>query len=209
MRASAKSNRHSGRLRIVAGKWRHRLISLEAAGRGETALRPTPDRVRETLFNWLQPLLPGARVLDLFAGTGILGLEALSRGAAHATFVERDRAYAARIEENARLLGGAKDATLVCADVVRFLQGPAVPVSIVFLDPPYADVTGAADSPTSHGALCQALASGGWLADGARIYLEQGADAPPPELPAPFALLKDKRAGKVRYMLAHVVTSSA
>lgn len=208
MRASAKSKRHAGRVRIVAGKWRHRFISLAHAGSGETVLRPTPDRVRETLFNWLQPHLPGARVLDLYAGTGILGLEALSRGAARATFVERNRAYAERIEENVRLLDAEGAARVVRADVQRFLEGPATPVSIVFLDPPYGQVSGADDSPTSHAGLCQTLAAGGWLQDGARIYLEQGVDAPLPELPTLFTLAKNNRAGKVRYMLAHMVTPS-
>ncbi len=118
------------RVRIIGGKWKGRKLPV-AAG-----VRPTPNRARETLFNWLLPNLPGARVLDLFAGSGALGFEALSRGAAHATFVERDRQTARLLVEQRDLLNA--DATVVQAEALHWLaQTPAPRWDVVFLDPPF------------------------------------------------------------------------
>ena len=120
-------------VRIIGGAWRGRRLAIPAA----TEVRPTPDRVRETLFNWLDPVLPGARCLDLFAGTGVLGLEALSRGAAEAWFVEVDavlvRALQGRIGEL------EAEARIVRGDALKLLATlPEKPFDVVFADPPYA-----------------------------------------------------------------------
>ncbi|HEX6993332.1 MAG TPA: 16S rRNA (guanine(966)-N(2))-methyltransferase RsmD [Gammaproteobacteria bacterium] len=123
-----------GRLRIIGGEWRGR--RLEFPSRPD--LRPTPDRVRETLFNWLAPILPGARVVDLFAGSGALGLEALSRGAAEAWLVERDAGLARVLAEHVARLGA--NARVVRDDARRFLerqQASDVRFDVAFVDPPY------------------------------------------------------------------------
>jgi len=123
-------------VRIIGGRWRGtRLPVPDAPG-----LRPTSDRVRETLFNWLMPALPGAVVLDLFAGSGALGLEAVSRGAAHATLVERDPALAAALRQHAQRLQGGERVQVVAADAIAWLQAaPARRADIAFVDPPFAD----------------------------------------------------------------------
>jgi 16S rRNA (guanine966-N2)-methyltransferase len=122
-----------GRIRIIAGEWRGRRIEI-AEG---TAVRPTPDRVRETLFNWLQGSIAGARCLDLFAGTGVLGFEALSRGAAEAWFVEQDAKLAAALRTTALALGVTPQ--IVRRDALAFLrEPPSTRFDVAFLDPPYA-----------------------------------------------------------------------
>lgn len=134
-RPTASARGASGRtLRIIGGAWRGRRLRFPPS----PEIRPTPDRVRETLFNWLAVRVPGARCLDLFAGSGALGLEALSRGAAHVTFVERDAA--AGREVSARLAEwGAHDARVEIADARAFLdRTPAAAFDIAFLDPPFA-----------------------------------------------------------------------
>ena len=122
---------HAQSVRIIAGTWRGRRLRFPLG----TDVRPTPDRVRETLFNWLRDDLDGARCLDLYAGTGALGLEALSRGAREAVLVESDGVLAETLEANARTLGAS--AEVVVASVERFVAQPAHPFDIVFLDPPY------------------------------------------------------------------------
>ncbi|WP_416138224.1 16S rRNA (guanine(966)-N(2))-methyltransferase RsmD [Halomonas sp. HK25] len=170
-----------GRLRIIGGDYRRRLLPvLDSPG-----LRPTPDRVRETLFNWLTAALPGARVLDLFAGTGALGLEALSRGAREASFVERDSRVAGQLEENLATLGAAERGRVVTADAAAYLAGPPVPCSLVFLDPPFRQ--GLAEP-------CCAALEAGWLADEAFIYLECEAGLEP-AVPATWRLHREVRAG--------------
>ncbi len=133
---SPSSNRPAGTVRIVGGRWRGTKLPVpEVAG-----LRPSSDRVRETLFNWLQSALPGARVLDLFAGTGALGLEALSRGAASAALVERDRTACAGLRASIDRLGAGDTAGLIQADALAWLNGTTEgPFDIVFVDPPFAD----------------------------------------------------------------------
>lgn len=175
-------------LRIIGGAWRGRKLRFPAG----TSIRPTPDRVRETLFNWLGARVVGARCLDLFAGSGALGLEALSRGAAHVTFVEQDT-VAAR-ELRARLAEwGAQDAAVERSDARRFLAGEAHPCDVVFLDPPFASEL--------LGPVAQLLERHGWLAAGALIYLEAAAREPLPALPQAWVPLKGKRAGEVGYHL--------
>lgn len=155
-------------------------------------IRPTPDRVRETVFNWLGTRVVGARCLDLFAGSGALGLESLSRGASSAVFVEQHaaiaRALSAVIAE-----WSVQGAEVVRADAFSYLRGTAQPFDIVFLDPPFAG-----------GLLAPAavqLEERGWLAPNALIYLECAAREPRPALPQAWKELKAKQAGEVGYHL--------
>ena len=178
-----------GRLRIVAGKWRSRLLDIADV----PGLRPTSERIRETLFNWLSMRLHGARCLDLFAGTGALGLEALSRGAAEAVFVEQSAAAVRTLQNNIRMLD-ANGATLSQMDAFAYLESQPVPFDIVFLDPPFA-----ADSLDE---LCRLLQQRNVLASDALVYLEQDRSRPEVELPEQWQLVKNKTAGNVRYMLA-------
>jgi len=176
-------------LRIIGGDWRGRRIRFP----GEGGIRPTPDRVRETLFNWLMARVRGSRCLDLFAGSGALGLEALSRGAAHVTFIERDRENAARLRETATSLAPGR-ATVIEADALAWLHGPPAEFDIVFLDPPFAA-----------GILAQSmqrLESRGFLAPDAFIYSEMPASAGAPVLPAGWLSHRSGRAGAVGYHLA-------
>ncbi len=149
--------------------------------------------MRETLFNWLSPRIQDANVLDLFSGSGALGLEALSRGAASATFVEQDRRAATAIEALAREWQEAT-ATIVRADALAWLAaGNAKAFDIVFLDPPY--------DARLLAAAAGALQEHGWLAAGARVYLERRARDPMPVLPAGWSELRSGRAGEVGYHL--------
>jgi 16S rRNA (guanine966-N2)-methyltransferase len=176
-------------VRIIGGEWRGRRIRFP----GRAVIRPTPDRVRETLFNWLMAKVPGSRCLDLFAGSGALGLEALSRGAEHATFVERDRESAASLRETAALLAPGR-ATVVQGEAIAWLATVPRPFDVVFLDPPFSD-----------GLLAQSmrlLAERGWLADDAFVYLESPARAGAPSLPPGWVLHRSGRAGAVGYHLA-------
>jgi len=185
---SGRDTKHaSGKLRIVAGHLRGSKIAVpDVAG-----LRPTPDRVRETLFNWLAPVIDGARCLDLFAGTGALGIEALSRGAGACTLVERDRTLAKLLRENlARLKVG--NATVLDADATSMLSGKGQPFDIVFLDPPFAADLWAESA--------EKLELGGWLAENAFIYVESPAEAAF-ALPARWTPHREGRAGAVRYAL--------
>ena len=179
----------SGRLRIVAGNWRSRLLDI-ADVRG---LRPTSERIRETLFNWLAPHIHGARCLDLFAGTGALGLEALSRGAKRAVFVESSPRAVATLNANIEVLNAA-DATVVDMDAFRYLrQATTDKFDLLFLDPPFADGLIAE--------VCQLLEKSGVLADKCLIYIEQDRSGTAAALPERWQVLKDKTAGNVRYML--------
>jgi 16S rRNA (guanine966-N2)-methyltransferase len=179
-------------LRIIGGTWRGRKLRFPPS----PEIRPTPDRVRETLFNWLGPRVSGARCLDLFAGSGALGLESLSRGAANVTFVERDAAAARELR--ARLTEwGATGAQVEQGDALRFLAASGGPFDIVFLDPPFDS-----DFVTKAAGL---LERGSWLAPGALIYVECAARAGLPPLPENWTAAKSKQAGEVGY---HLVTNS-
>ncbi len=180
-------------LRIIGGTWRGRKLRFPPS----PGIRPTPDRVRETLFNWLAPRLAGARCLDLFAGSGALGLESLSRGAAHVTFVERD--VAAVRELRARLSEwGASGGQVEHVDALHYLRGAGGPFDIVFLDPPFDS-----DSLTTAAGLLEA---GHWLAPQAAIYVECAARDGLPPLPATWTVTKAKQAGEVGY---HLLTRAA
>jgi 16S rRNA (guanine966-N2)-methyltransferase len=163
------------------------------------ALRPTPDRIRETLFNWLQHKISGTRCLDLFAGSGALGLEALSRGAAEVVFVETAPAAAHALRAQLERLGGASRGRVLDLGAARFLRTPGEPFDLVFLDPPF----GQNALPEC---LAQ-LAAGGWLKIGALVYLENERAAGLPALPAGWQVLKSKSAGDVGYHLVQGVLS--
>lgn len=181
--------RSRNELRIIGGRWRGRRVRFPPV----KGLRPTPDRVRETLFNWLQPVISGSRCLDLFAGSGALGLEALSRGATRVLFIDRDPGALAQLSATLSTLGAA-GAELRLSDATRFLESPAEMFDVVFLDPPFAD--------DSCGAVCSALDTRGWLAPDAFIYIERSAREGPPALPAGWSLHRTGRAGEVGYHLA-------
>ncbi len=187
--AKAGKKSQAGRLRIVAGNWRSRLLDIADV----PGLRPTSERIRETLFNWLASKIAGARCLDLFAGTGALGLEALSRGAAEALFVEKSRAAVQTLRSNIELLG-ADTATVHNADAREFLRGETGEFDVVFLDPPFA-----ADMLDD---LCRLLDEVSILADGALIYIEEDRARPEAKLPADWQIVKSNSAGNVRYSLA-------
>jgi 16S rRNA (guanine966-N2)-methyltransferase len=176
-------------VRIIGGEWRGRRIRFPGKG----GIRPTPDRVRETLFNWLMAKLPGSRCLDLFAGSGALGLEALSRGAAHVTFIERDRENAASLAATAAALAPGR-AAVIEADALAWLAGAPEAFDVVFLDPPFGSGL--------LGEAMRLLESRGWLAGDAFVYIERPAKSGPPELPPAWRAHRAGRAGAVGYHLA-------
>ena len=178
------NKQHSG-VRIIAGSWRGRRIPVPPSG-----VRPTGDRVRETLFNWLQPYVRGARCLDLFAGTGVLGLEALSRGAERVIFVDQDDGYASQLREILVQLGS--DPGQVIVGNAETLDYSAYgPFDIVFVDPPF----GSLDT----GKLCTLLEASGGLAACAHIYLEMPRQHELPSLPPGWSVRREKAAGQVRF----------
>lgn len=177
-----------GILRIIGGNWRGRKLGFPDID----GLRPTGDRVRETLFNWLQPVLAGSRCLDCFAGSGALGLEAASRGAGSVVLVELDRVASAALQQNIDLLQ-ATQCELINNRIENVLPTAQGPFDLVFLDPPYQlDLW----SPVAF-----ALTEQGLLSEGARIYLEYPRRQPQPDLPPSWHCLKEKQAGDVKYAL--------
>jgi 16S rRNA (guanine966-N2)-methyltransferase len=183
-------------IRIIAGGWRGRRVNFPDL----PGLRPTPDRVRETLFNWLQHSIVGTRCLDVFAGSGALGLEALSRGAAAVVFVEQAQAAARGLVAELARLGGTPKARVMEMGASRFLrtQGALIGAGydVVFLDPPYHE-----------GALAEYVPlvdTGNWVKPGGLVYLESEKAAGAPVLPEHWELLKSKFAGEVGYHLARV-----
>ena len=170
-------------VRLIGGQWkRSKLPVADAPG-----LRPTPDRVRETLFNWLGQRLDGMSCLDLFAGSGALGFEALSRGASRVVMVERDRHVAAALRDSAQLLA-ASEVEIIEGDAIAYLKGQGEGFDLVFVDPPYAsDLAGASISRLA-----------AHLNAGARVYVESAA---PLQLPPAWRELRADRAGAVRYAL--------
>ena len=171
-------------MRVIAGRLRGRRIGAPSGD----VVRPTYDRVRESLFDILGPRVEGAAVLDLFAGTGGLGIESLSRGAARATFVEKDRRVAGALRETLEELGVADLAVVVATDAVRGVRGglPGRPFDLVFVDPPYR--SGLAS------AALGALAEAGTLAPGALVVVEHAAGEGPAE-PGTLALTRRERYG--------------
>lgn len=178
----------SGQIRIIAGQWRGRRLPVQDVA----GLRPTTDRQKETLFNWLQGELDGAKVLDLYAGAGGLGFEALSRYADALVAVERDKKVAAQLKKNVQTLQA--NAQVLSADVLNFLQEKPTPFNLVFIDPPFrknlAQPTLDLLSP--------------WLAENAWVYLETESELPMPQVPEHWQLYRDKVAGQSHSYLFRV-----
>ncbi len=190
-KSSAGTHAHGGahQLRIIGGRWRGTRLRFPPV----EAIRPTPDRVRETVFNWLAPFIGGARCLDLFAGSGALGLEALSRGARETVFVERDPRVGEYLKETLARLNAA-EGRVVVDDASRYLKAGHGPFDIVFMDPPFG-----AGLLT---ALCGELQATGVLSPEAYVYLESEAGAGEPLLPPNWTMHRTGYAGKVGYHLA-------
>lgn len=179
-----------GQVRIIAGKWRGRRLRVPDV----KDLRPTPDRVRETLFNWLASYLPGAHCLDLYAGSGVLGFEALSRGAAQVVMVDQSVDVVSLLQKEAAEFG-ADNVQIYRASVPDQLQTAQQPFDIVFLDPPYQE-----------GLLlpcCHYLEEHAYLAEAAHIYLESHQEIKESDLPAGWTIIKSGQAGQVFYHLAY------
>ncbi|NQD91191.1 16S rRNA (guanine(966)-N(2))-methyltransferase RsmD [Pseudomonas sp. CrR25] len=185
----AKAHGGQGQLRIIGGQWRSRRFAFPDG----PSLRPTPDRVRETLFNWLAPYVEGARVLDPFVGSGALYLEALSRGAASALALDLNPDSIAALRGHLQTLR-CEHGQLLQSDALGYLQNqPATPFDLVFLDPPFHQ---SLLQPT-----CLLLEQRGWLSAGAWIYSES--ETPPSTLglPGNWRLHREKQAGQVYYAL--------
>lgn len=178
-----------GTVRIIAGEWRGRRLQVPDI----KDLRPTPDRVRETLFNWLMPVIGGARCLDLFAGSGVLGFEALSRGASQVVMVDESPVVIKLLQE--QLVHFKTDkGEAVRAQIPGQLPVFSAPFDVVFLDPPYQS---GLLLPT-----CKHLEKQGMLAHGAYIYLEASSPITDNDLPSGWHLIKSSKAGQVAYHLA-------
>ncbi|MHA6492015.1 16S rRNA (guanine(966)-N(2))-methyltransferase RsmD [Pseudomonas borbori] len=178
-----------GQLRIIAGQWRSRQFNFPMAA----GLRPTPNRVRETLFNWLAPYVEGAKVLDLFAGSGALFLEALSRGASSGLALDLNPAAVASLRSHLQTLK-CENGELLQTDALVYLQGsPVSAFDLVFLDPPF--------NQELLLPACQALERNGWLAESAWVYTES--ENPPSSLglPGNWRLHREQKAGQVYYAL--------
>ncbi|MCB6145382.1 16S rRNA (guanine(966)-N(2))-methyltransferase [Providencia rettgeri] len=177
-----------GQIRIIGGKWRGRKLPV----RDSEGLRPTTDRIKETLFNWLMPIIRDARCLDCFAGSGSLGFEALSRFAETVTFIELDKHNAQLLTENKTRLQ-ADNATIVNHNSLNFLSQAGTPFDVVFIDPPF-----------RKGLLnetIQLLEKNQWLAEESWIYVESEAESPLTDIPANWQLHREKIAGQVAYRL--------
>ena len=179
-----------GQIRIIGGQWRGRKLPVPDS----PGLRPTTDRVRETLFNWLAPSMVDARCLDCFAGSGALGLEALSRYAASTTLLEMERSVAQQLQKNLATLNAAQG-KVVNTNTLAFLAQPGTPHDIIFVDPPF-----------RKGLLEETLnllETNGWLADSALIYVESEVENGLPPVPVYWDLHREKIAGQVAYRLYH------
>nr|VFK39771.1 MAG: 16S rRNA (guanine966-N2)-methyltransferase [Candidatus Kentron sp. TC]VFK54241.1 MAG: 16S rRNA (guanine966-N2)-methyltransferase [Candidatus Kentron sp. TC] len=176
-------------VRIIAGRWKRRRLSVPAV----SGLRPTPDRVRETLFDWLGAEIRGARCLDLFAGSGALGFEAASRGAAEVVLVDRHRAVVDNLLLEVKKLA-ARKITVVHSDALRYVEKSSRHFDVVFLDPPF-------DGDLLE-ISCRALIESGRLSETAAIYLEMRRRDSPPTLPDEWKPTHQSVAGDVRYSLA-------
>jgi len=188
------SKQRSSQLRIIGGRWRGRRLSFPDTG----TVRPTPDRVRETLFNWLSPVIAGARCLDLFAGSGALGVEALSQGAASVVFVERDARLARALQDNLARLE-AVDARVIQAETMAWLEDNTDSFDVALLDPPFRQGLLAP--------VCEKLATGHWLSAHALVYLE-AARGETPRLPSGWELHREKTAGEVVFRLFRTYPAS-
>ncbi|WP_445496307.1 16S rRNA (guanine(966)-N(2))-methyltransferase [Photorhabdus sp. SF281] len=177
-----------GQIRIIGGKWRGRKLPVPDS----PGLRPTTDRVRETLFNWLAPVIQEARCLDCYAGSGALGLEALSRYAVQTTLIEYERNVAKQLSANLALLG-AQNAKVINDSASSYLSQLGTPYNVVFLDPPF-----------RKGMLAETiklLEERHWLADESWIYVEAESESAATDVPVNWQLHREKIAGQVAYRL--------
>lgn len=179
-----------GWVRIIAGQWRGRQLKVPDI----KDLRPTPDRVRETVFNWLAPYIQGARCLDLFAGSGVLGFEALSRGALYVEMIDASSEVVKLLQEEL-VQFAAENARIYRASVPEQLPKAVQPFDIVFLDPPY--------QANLLLQSCHYLEENHYLADSAYIYLEARENIKDNDLPRNWRFIKSKKAGQVHYHLAY------
>ena len=188
-KSAAANHGGQGQLRIIAGQWRSRQFDFPMAH----GLRPTPNRVRETLFNWLAPYIEGARVLDLFTGSGALFLEALSRGAGSALALDMNPAAINSLRDHLQTLR-CENGTLLNSDALVYLQQvPTTPYDLVFLDPPFGqDLLQPA---------CSLLEEKSWLAPRAWIYTESENSPSTLGLPGNWRLHREQKAGQVHYAL--------
>ena len=189
--ASNNSKAKASKLRIISGEWRSRQLPIPDV----QGLRPTPDKVRETLFNWINYSIPGAVCGDFFCGSGALGLEALSRGAKHVSFVDNSRVVIQQMIDNLATLK-AENADVTAQNAAVFLESATpTPLDIVFLDPPF-----------RKGWLTQIipLLEKGWLAEEALVYIEMEKETALPALPVNWALIKEKTAGQLVYRLFEI-----
>ncbi|MCT8342663.1 16S rRNA (guanine(966)-N(2))-methyltransferase [Photorhabdus kleinii] len=184
-----KSQRQSmGQIRIIGGKWRGRKLPVPDS----PGLRPTTDRVRETLFNWLSPVIQEAHCLDCYAGSGALGLEALSRYAAQVTLIEYERNIAKQLSANLDLLS-TQNAEVINDSALTYLSQSGKPYDVVFLDPPF-----------RKGMLSETiklLEEQNWLADESWIYVEAESESTAIDVPVNWQLHREKVAGQVAYRL--------
>lgn len=187
--AKEKNNASKGNIRIISGRWRGRKLTVLA----KPGLRPTTDRVKETLFNWLMPSISQAKCLDLFAGSGSLGFEALSRAAASCTFVEYDNDAAMQIKQNISLLK-ADNATIVKTDALSFLkQKPEHGFDIIFIDPPF--------RKDLLNEVFELIDKNQWLNQNGLIYIENEKELSVSKIPLTWYLYREKEAGQVSYKL--------
>ncbi|CAD6512652.1 16S rRNA (guanine(966)-N(2))-methyltransferase RsmD [Candidatus Profftia tarda] len=181
-------SQNSRKIRIISGLWRGRKFSTPDM----PGLRPTKDRIRETLFNWLAPVIKGTRCLDCFAGSGSLGFEALSRHAAHATLLEYNHIIAAQLKKNVALINTDK-VTVQHTDALKWLLCPGIPYHVAFLDPPF-----------RKGLLPETvmlLENNGWLTEHAYIYVESETENSPKNIPLHWNVYRKKVSGQVSYSL--------
>jgi 16S rRNA (guanine966-N2)-methyltransferase len=189
MARPGKSPVKQGSLRIIGGLWRGRKLTFTPAD----GLRPTPDRVRETLFNWLAPSIRGARCLDLFAGSGALGLEALSRGARYCDFVDTSAVAIRQIGEHLQTLQARDRAHCHPGPALTFLQADRSCHDIIFIDPPF--------GRNLVDPICEHLAGASRVSAGGFIYIEMAAQEPAPTVPSNWRLHRERMAGEVAYRL--------
>jgi len=181
------NNSQTGFIRIIGGKWRGRKLSFSPSAN----LRPTKDRVRETVFNWLAKNIVGARCLDCFAGTGAFGFEALSRGAAYVTMIDKSPQIIKQLTANAKLLN-AQNFDCYCA-AMPHLNQPLTQFDIVFLDPPY--------HQNLIAPCCELLINTHLLKDNALVYIEAETELSPLPTPLNWQIVKQGKAGPVAYFL--------
>jgi len=184
-----RSRGGQGQLRIIGGRWRGRKLHFQALD----GLRPTGDRIRETLFNWLAASIDESRCVDLFAGSGALGLEALSRGAAHCDFVDISPRALEDIRSHVATLGAQASATCHAAAAEQFLGRATGPYDLVFVDPPF--------SRELVAPVCRQLEERGLLAPASLVYVETAAKTPEPAVPGGWHKHREKISGQVAYRL--------